>query len=67
MADWTFEIWTGSNMGSSDLEFRLETGPIRGLADPELAYSSSLGLDPNWVLKLGGTFGLIPYFCTLNI
>ena len=49
MADWTFEIWTGSNMGSSDLEFRLETGPIRGLADPELTYSSSLGLDPNWV------------------
>ena len=49
MADWTFEIWTGSNMGLSDLEFRLETGPIRGLADPELAYSSSLGLDPNWV------------------
>ena len=49
MADWTFEIWTGSNMGSSDLEFRLETGSIRGLADPELAYSSSLGLDPNWV------------------
>ena len=47
MADWTFELWTGSNMGSSDLEFRLETGPIRGLADPELAYSSSLGLDPN--------------------
>ena len=45
MADWTFELWTGtgSNMGSSDLEFRQETGPIRGLADPELAYSSSLG------------------------
>ena len=38
-----------SNMGSSDLEFRLETRPIRGLADPELAYSSSLGLYPNWV------------------
>ena len=51
MADWTFELWTGSNMGSSDLEFRLETGPIRGLADPELAYSSSLGLDPNWVCQ----------------
>ena len=49
MADWTFELWTGSNMGSSDLEFRLETGPIRGFADPELAYSSSLVLDPNWV------------------
>ena len=51
MADWSFEIWTGSNMGSSDLEaeVRLETGPIRCLADPELAYSSSLGLDPNWV------------------
>ena len=46
MADWTFELWTGSNMGSSDLEFRLETWPIKGLADPELAYSSSLGLDP---------------------
>ena len=49
MAVWTFELWTGSNMGSSDLEFRLDTGPIRGLADPELAYSSSLGLDPNCV------------------
>ena len=49
MADWTFELWTGSNMGSSDLEFRLETWPIRGLADPELTYSSCLGLDPNWV------------------
>ena len=50
------KIWTGRlryglgpNMGSSDLDFRLETGPIRGLADPELAYSSSLELDPNWV------------------
>ena len=49
MADWVFELWTGSNMGSSDLEFGLETGPVRGLADPELAYCSSLGLDPNWV------------------
>ena len=38
MADWTFEKWTGYNMGSSDLEFRLDP-------DPELAYSSSLGLD----------------------
>ena len=51
MADWEFELWTGSNMGSSDLEFGLETGPVRGLADPELAFLhfSSLGLDPNWV------------------
>ena len=49
IADWEFELWTGSNMGSSDLEFGLETGPVRGLADPELAYYSSLGLDPNWV------------------
>ena len=49
MADREFELWTGSNMGSSDLEFGLETGPVRGLADPELAYYSSLGLDPNWV------------------
>ena len=49
MADQEFELWTGSNMGSSDLEFGLETGPIRGLADPELAYYSSLVLDPNWV------------------
>ena len=24
-----------------------QTGPVRGLADPELAYYSSLGLDPN--------------------
>ena len=48
MADREFELWTGSDMGSSDLEFELETGPVRGLADPELAYCSSLGLDPNW-------------------
>ena len=51
MADREFELWTGSNMGSSDPEFGLETGPVRGLADPELAYCSSLGLDPNWVLQ----------------
>ena len=49
MADREFELWTGSNMGSSDLEFGLETGPVRSLANPELAYYSSLGLDPNWV------------------
>ena len=49
MADQEFELWTGSNMGSSDLEFEVETGPVRGLTDPELAYYSSLGLDPNWV------------------
>ena len=49
MADREFELWTGSNMGLSDLEFGLETGSVRGLADPELAYYSSLGLDPNWV------------------
>ena len=48
MADREFELWTGSDMGSSDLEFGLETGPVRGLADPELAYCSSLGLDPDW-------------------
>ena len=47
MADREFELWTGSNLGSSDLEFGLETGPNRGLTDPELAYYSSLGLDPN--------------------
>ena len=47
LADLEFELWTGSNMGSSDLEFELETGPVRGLEDPELAYYSSLGLDPN--------------------
>ena len=35
MADREFELWTGSNMGSSDLEFGLETGPVRDLADPE--------------------------------
>ena len=49
MADLEFELRTGSNMGLSDLECGLETGPVRGLADPELAYYSSLGLDPNWV------------------
>ena len=49
MADPVFELWTGSNMGSSDLEFGLETVPVKGLADPELAYYSSLGLEPNWV------------------
>ena len=38
-------------MGSSDLEFELETGPVRDLADPELAYCSSLGLDPNWQIQ----------------
>ena len=48
MADREFELWTGSNMGSSDLEFGLETGPVRGWADQELAaYYSSLGLDAN--------------------
>ena len=51
MADREFELWTGSDMGSSDLEFELETGPVRGLADPELAYCSSLGLDPNWQIQ----------------
>ena len=49
MADKEFELWTRSNMGSSDLEFGLETGPVRILADPELAYYSSLGLDLNCV------------------
>ena len=44
MADQEFELWTGSNMGSSDLEVGLETGPVRGLADPVFAYYSSLGL-----------------------
>ena len=36
-------------MDLSDLEFGLEIGPVRGLADPELAYYSSPGLDPNCV------------------
>ena len=49
MADREFELWTGSNMGSSDLEFGLEIGPVRGLADLESAYYSSLRLEPNWV------------------
>ena len=49
MADREFELWTGSNMGSSDLEFGLETGSVRGLADPETTYFSSPGLNPNWV------------------
>ena len=46
MVDREFVLVTGSDMGSSDLEFGLETGPVRGLADPELAYCSSLRLDP---------------------
>ena len=49
MADREVELWTGSNMGSSDPEFGHKTGSVRGLADPELADYSSLGLDPNWV------------------
>ena len=49
MADREFALRTGPNMGLSDLEFGLETGPVRGLTDPELAYYSSLRLDPNWV------------------
>ena len=49
MAGRELELWTGSNMGSSDLKFGLEIGPVRGLADLELAYYSNLGLDPNWV------------------
>ena len=62
MADREFELWTGSNMGSSDLEFGLETGPVRSLADPGLAYYSSLGLDPNltypeFELKTGPDMG----------
>ena len=49
MADREFELWTESNMGWSDVEFGLETGPVGGLADQELAYYSILGLDPNWI------------------
>ena len=48
MADREFELSTGSAMDSSDLEFELETVPVRGLADAELAY---LGLDPNWQIQ----------------
>ena len=36
MADREFELWTGS----SDLEFGLETVPVRGLADPEIGLLS---------------------------
>ena len=49
MADREFELWTLSDMGSSDLEFGLETRPVSGLADPELPYYFCLRLDPNWV------------------
>ena len=42
-------------MGSSDLEVGLETGPVRGLADPELAYYSSL--NPEFELKTGPDMG----------
>ena len=48
MVDREFELWTGSNMGSSDLEFGLDWAR-QGFGRPELAYYSSLGLDPNWV------------------
>ena len=51
MVDWEFELLAGSDMGSSDLQFGLETGPVTGLADPELAYYPFLGLDPNWFNK----------------
>ena len=51
MADGEFELWTGSDMGSSDLECGLETGPVKGLVDAELANYPSLGLDPNLVLQ----------------
>ena len=51
MADREVELWTGSDMGSSDIEFELETRSIRGLADQELAFCSSLGLDPNWQIQ----------------
>ena len=47
MADREFVLWTGFDMGLSDLEFGLEIGPVRRSAHPELAYYSSLGLDPN--------------------
>ena len=47
MAGWEFELWTGSESGSSDLEFGLETRPVTGLA--ELAYCPSLGGDPKWI------------------
>ena len=33
IAEWEFELWTGSNMGSSEVGFGLETGPDRGLAE----------------------------------
>ena len=35
-------------MSSSDLKFGLETRPVTGLADPEVAYYPSVGLYPNW-------------------
>ena len=53
MADQEFELWTGSEMGSSGLEFGLETGPVTGLA--ELTYYPSLGLDPRVGKKSGLT------------
>ena len=60
-----FELWAGFNMGLSDLEFGLETGPVRGLADPELAFYSrklrtwsKLGLiNPEFELKTGPDMG----------
>ena len=36
VADREFELWTGSDMGSSDLEFGLETGPVRGFGRPRI-------------------------------
>ena len=49
IADREFELWTGSNMCSSDLEFGLETG-TSGVWQTQNwpAILDSQGLDPNW-------------------
>ena len=36
MADWTFELWTGSNRGSSDLEFSTRDWAHQGFGRPRI-------------------------------
>ena len=54
MADRELELWTGSNMDLSDhLAFEPETGPVRGLAHPDMGWAD-LALS----LRTGSNIGL---------